>query len=104
MMGDVNLFERLIAGTLGTTAVLGVGVWLLWTRLNAREGEHAAAMERKDGLITNMVEKVTTAMAALQQAVKENTHATEGLRDAIERGEQGHRGDHRAPRRVSAGD
>lgn len=85
-MGEVDIVEKLIAGTLGTTAVLGTAVWLLWGRLNARESDHAAAMERKDQLIVGMVDKMTAAMGDLQRAVTQNTYATEGLRDAIERG------------------
>lgn len=84
MAGEVDLIEKLIAGSVGTTAVLGVAAYVLWARLNSREKDHSDAMERKDGLITTMVDRMTTAMAGLERAVTQNTNATESLREAIE--------------------
>jgi hypothetical protein len=80
---SINIVEKLIAGTIGTTAVLGFAAWLLWNRLNMREAQHSEAMERKDQLFTGVIEKSTTAIAALQISVAENTRATETLREAI---------------------
>lgn len=91
----MDIIEKLIAGTLGTTAVLGLAVWVLWTRMNARDALHEAAMERKDILISGIVDKTTAALTSLREAVQDQTQATESLRDAIDRGE------HRAPRRTN---
>lgn len=82
-MDEVKLFEQIIAGTIGTTAVLGICAYVLWKRLTAREAEHAAAMDRKDAAITTTVEKVTTALNSLRDSVDENTQVSERLREAI---------------------
>jgi hypothetical protein len=82
-MADLQLFEKLVGGTVGGAAVLAFVAWQLWKRMQDQDQR----MVQKDGHIISLTEKFITAVSDLRETVKDNTDAVAGLRDAIERSE-----------------
>jgi hypothetical protein len=82
-MADLQLFEKLVGGTVGGAAVLAFVAWQLWKRMQ----EQDLRMVQKDTHIVTLTEKFILAVSDLRETVKDNTEAVAGLRDAIERSE-----------------
>jgi hypothetical protein len=82
-MGDLQLFEKLVGGTVGGAAVLAFVAWQLWKRMQDQD----VRMVQKDTHIITLTEKFILAVSDLRETVKDNTDAVTGLREAIDRAE-----------------